>query len=181
MLIFAYRLFNSMKSYKKHIIQLRQGNFKAIVPESELELDSKASKSVGYLSFVFLNVAGGFLIWFHIILFLVIICNLFVFHGFTLQIHRLELISSFILLITPVLVLCGLKKFIPQWLSLFTTSDQSTNVDNNFYLMVVCLTFIFSTLLIIKLNRIVRTTLLYVRLSCRCCFLGFSSDQRYLL
>lgn len=169
MFIFCYRLFVSIRSYKEHILQLRKGNHKAILPESELEPASKASQSVGYLSFVFLNVVGGFLIWFYIILFLVTICNIFFFHAFTFQIYRLEVISSLIVLITPVLVLYGLKKYITQWFSIFTTSNQSknldnnanainnvdnnagviNNVDNNAYVMVVFLTFIFSMLLIV--------------------------------
>ena len=179
MFIFCYRLFDSIKSYQEHILQLKKGNHKAILPESELESDSTAPESVGYLSFVFLNVVGGFLIWFHIILFLVTMCSIFIFHAFTLQIYRMEVISSFIVLIAPVLVLYYLKKYITRWFSIFTTTDQSQNVnnnanvtnnvnnnanvtnnhdnnanvtenvDNNGYMMVVCLTFIFSMLIIV--------------------------------
>lgn len=150
--------------------QLKEDNYDEILSESKLEPNSTAPKSVEYLGSVFLNVVGGFFIWFHIILFIVTICSIFLFHAFTFQIYRLKLIYSLIAFIAPVVVLYGLKSCITRWLCIFTTSHQSKNTQsvsdhqsgntpsvsdhqsentqnvlyNNVYAFLVYLTFIFS-------------------------------------
>ncbi len=179
MMILSSQLFIGMKNYRKHAKQLKEDNYKDIPPASELEPDSQASESVRYLGFVFLNVVGGFFIWFHIVLFIVTICSLFSFHAFTFEIYRLELILSLTAFIGPVLVLYGLKSSITRWICIFTTSSQSedtsTMLNNKVYANLVYLTLIFS-----KSNGRVEQIIWHfciVRLSYCHFFFRFSSDQ----
>ncbi|CAF1346175.1 unnamed protein product [Adineta ricciae] len=145
---FAYQILNGMKTYKIHTKDLEKNNYKDIPQEENSEIHSRASESVKYLSSIFLNIVGGFFIWFHLILFVMMILSLTTFHPLKLQIDLIHPILSLFSIIASFAVLFGLKKCLTSWLSIFTSFEQSENHEikfsKPFYTILAYLTFVFS-------------------------------------
>jgi hypothetical protein len=149
-LIFAHRFLKVMMKYKEHTNDLKNENYEEIPQLNEKEEKSIAVKSVGYLSSIFLSIVGGFFIWFHIILFIIIIIfRTLSFCVFNPELPRIELILKLVSIILPMLVLYGLKKYITEWLCTFISVDSSSNrnqkfFNENFYGILVYFTFLIS-------------------------------------
>jgi hypothetical protein len=150
MIFFAYQLISGMKTYKIHTKDLEKDEYKDIPPEETSETHSKGSESVKYLSSIFLNIVGGFFIWFHLILFVMMICSLMIFHSFKLQIDPVQPTFSLFSIIASLVILFGLKSCITKWLSIFISLEQLDNHHNkfnkSFYTILAFLTFVFSEL-----------------------------------
>jgi hypothetical protein len=148
MIIFTNRFLKEMMKYKKHIKDLKENNYEEIPRLDEEEMKSIGHKSIGYLTSVFLNIVGGFFIWFHIILFIIIIFSIILFYVRTLQIHHRGLTFSLFSFIAPIIVLYLLKKSITEWLSIFILPHQSENENNllnkKVYGILIYFTFIIS-------------------------------------
>ncbi|CAF4527853.1 unnamed protein product, partial [Rotaria socialis] len=146
MIIFIIQLVKGIMKYKDHTEQLKKDNYEEILSKSKLEENSIAPKSVEYIGVVFSSVVGGYYIWFHIILIIVSICSLFLFHAFTLQTHRRDLMFSSVAFIAPVLALYTLKHWITKWVCIFSTSHQSENESSTWnkdvYTILVYLTLV---------------------------------------
>ncbi|CAF4844743.1 unnamed protein product, partial [Rotaria socialis] len=178
MIIFIIQLVKGIMKYKDHTEQLKKDNYEEILSKSKLEENSIAPKSVEYIGVVFSSVVGGYYIWFHIILIIVSICSLFLFHAFTLQTHRRDLMFSSVAFIAPVLALYTLKHWITKWVCIFSTSHQSENESSTWnkdvYTILVYLTLVTNCYITVfsPIFRLIKGVLLNIllmpRFDCSC-------------
>lgn len=132
MIIFVKRILREMMKYKKHTNDLKNNNYEEIPKLDQSEQQSIGQKSVDYLSSVFLNIVGGYFIWFHLTLFILLIFRLIfsLFRPSIFQDDVSEFSSSLLLFIAPVIVLYRLKRSITEWLCTFIPSHQPENGNN---------------------------------------------------
>ncbi|UJR37331.1 hypothetical protein I4U23_030039 [Adineta vaga] len=100
-IIYGFQLFIGMQNYKKHKSQLYKGIYVDVPSAMNFKPSSMASNSVHYSGFLVGYMAWGFVICFHLILFILIGLKIV-----SLQIRHIELVLA---IVVPVLVIYFLK------------------------------------------------------------------------
>ncbi|CAF1367377.1 unnamed protein product [Adineta ricciae] len=147
---FSYQLYRGLMEPVKNL-QNPNDNLLELLKSTE---ESRIHDSLRYLSFVFLNIIGGYYIWFHLIFFVVMLIWPISLPLFT---HWLRIFSHLFSFVVPLLVLYGLKHCLPRlWSTFVFPSNQNQNEENNrksnekmksnrnYYGLLVYVTFILS-------------------------------------
>lgn len=122
-LIYALQLFMTMKNFRKQLKKYRGKNRKLLIEETGIKIREARSKAIQYPGYVIRYTVGGFVITFHILLFITLIPRQIYFHFYSLK----WILGS----ILPIILLYIMQSAIAELTTKLIDSRHETDADVN--------------------------------------------------